>query len=149
MGSDELGEKDKMTRNTWIEEQIVAGTFGEPGAGLEAVAAGGLHTLFIDEKGTVRQIFVYLFNLTAPQVWSCGNNDEAALGRVTQDVPDPENPGTNLDVDQLTSVPQPLQSLVDEKFRTVLIAAGDNVSAAVSSEGELRVWGTFRVCVRT
>jgi len=64
MGSDELGEKDKMARNTWIEEQITSGTFGEPGAGLEAVAAGGLHTLFIDEKGTVRQIFVCLLNLT-------------------------------------------------------------------------------------
>ena len=47
----------------------------------------------------------------------------------------------------MTSVPHPLQSLVDEKFRAVLVAAGDNVSAAVSSEGELRVWGTFRVCV--
>ncbi|KAF8730311.1 hypothetical protein AX14_005655 [Amanita brunnescens Koide BX004] len=129
MGPDELGEKDKMSRNTWIEDQISDGTFGEPGAGLETVAAGGLHTLFIDERGTV---------------WSCGNNDEAALGRVTQNVPDPENPDKQLDVDQLTSVPHPLQSLVDENFRAVLVAAGDNVSAAVSSEGELRVWGTFR-----
>lgn len=59
MGPDELGEKDRMTRNTWIEDQISAGTFGEPGAGLETVAAGGLHTLFIDERGTVRQMLVY------------------------------------------------------------------------------------------
>ncbi|KAF8631540.1 hypothetical protein AX15_002296 [Amanita polypyramis BW_CC] len=128
-GPDDLGEKDKMTKNTWVENQIPAGTFGESGAGLEMVAAGGLHTVFIDEKGTV---------------WTCGNNDEAALGRVTQNVPDPENSESTLDIDQLTSIPHPLQSLVNENFRAVLIAAGDNVSAAVSSEGELRVWGTFR-----
>ncbi|KAK2466076.1 hypothetical protein APHAL10511_001718 [Amanita phalloides] len=129
MGPDALDEKDKMTKNTWVEENIQAGTFGEPDAGLETIAAGGLHTLFIDEKGTV---------------WSCGNNDEAALGRVTQDVQDPEHPESFLDIDELMSIPYPLQSLINENFRAVLIAAGDNVSAAVSSEGELRVWGTFR-----
>lgn len=53
MGPDHLGEKDKMTKNSWVEEHIQAGTFGGAGAGLEAVAGGGLHTLFVDEKGTV------------------------------------------------------------------------------------------------
>lgn len=72
-------------------------------------------------------------------------NDDAALGRVTKDVPDPNKPGSFMDIDALTSFPHPLQSLVDEKFRAVRIAAGDSVSAAISEEGELRVWGSFRV----
>ncbi|EPQ59146.1 RCC1/BLIP-II protein [Gloeophyllum trabeum ATCC 11539] len=130
MGPDLLGEYPKPKRNLWIEEQIKKGTFGdEEGAGLEAIAAGGMHTIFIDEKGTV---------------WSCGVNDEGALGRVTTDVPNPENPDEKLDVDQLTATPYPLQTLIDENFRAVKIAAGDNVCAAVSTEGELRVWGSFR-----
>jgi regulator of chromosome condensation len=45
----------KPKRNTWIEQRIEqGGVFGEgEGAGLEAIAAGGMHTLFIDERGTV------------------------------------------------------------------------------------------------
>lgn len=53
MGADFLGEFSKPKRSLWIEEQIKEGTFGGEGAGLEAVAAGGLHSLLIDEKGTV------------------------------------------------------------------------------------------------
>jgi len=54
MGPDVLGELSKPRRNPWVEEQIAKGTFGGEGAGVESIAAGGLHTLFIDEKGTVR-----------------------------------------------------------------------------------------------
>lgn len=72
-------------------------------------------------------------------------NDDAALGRVTKDVPDPNNPGSFIDIDTITSYPYPLQSLVDENFRAVRIAAGDSVSAAISSDGDIRVWGSFRV----
>ena len=79
------------------------------------------------------------------QIWSCGLNDDAALGRITTEVPDPDNPGSFLDVDELTSLPHPLQSLKDEGFRAVQVVAGDSICAAVSSEGELRVWGSFRV----
>ncbi|KZT24604.1 RCC1/BLIP-II protein [Neolentinus lepideus HHB14362 ss-1] len=129
MGSELLDEYPKPKRNLWIEAQIKDGVFGEEGAGLEAIAAGGMHTVFIDEKGTV---------------WSCGVNDEGALGRVTTDVPNPENPEETLDVDQLTATPYSLQTLIDEKFRAVKIAAGDNICAAISTEGELRVWGSFR-----
>lgn len=53
MGPDFLGEFGKPKKSAWIEEQIEDGAFGGEGAGLEAVAAGGLHTLLIDEKGTV------------------------------------------------------------------------------------------------
>lgn len=128
-GADQLGEFAVPKRNTWFEKKLEEGVFGGEGAGLEAIAAGGLHTLFIDEKGTV---------------WSCGVNDDAALGRVTKDVPDPDNPGKFIHVDELTAIPYPLQSLVDEGFRAVRIAAGDSISAAISDDGELRVWGSFR-----
>lgn len=53
MGPDVLDEFSFPKRNTWVDEKIREGVFGSKGAGLEAVAAGGLHTLFIDEKGTV------------------------------------------------------------------------------------------------
>lgn len=53
MGADSLGEFEKPRKNPWIESKIQDGAFGGEGAGLEAVAAGGLHTLFIDEKGVV------------------------------------------------------------------------------------------------
>ncbi|KAG0709849.1 regulator of chromosome condensation 1/beta-lactamase-inhibitor protein II [Suillus ampliporus] len=128
-GADQLGEFAVPKRNLWFENKMEEGVFGGEGAGLEAIAAGGLHTLFVDEKGTV---------------WSCGVNDDAALGRITKDVPDPDNPEKFLDVDELTAVPYPLQSLVDEGFRAVKIAAGDSISAAISDQGELRVWGSFR-----
>jgi regulator of chromosome condensation len=55
MGPDVLEELPKPKRNTWAEEQMEDGTFGDDNAGMESVAAGGLHTLFIDERGTVCQ----------------------------------------------------------------------------------------------
>jgi regulator of chromosome condensation len=55
--------------------------------------------------------------------------------------------GQFLDVDELTAVPHPVQTLLDENFRAVKIVAGDNISAAISDAGELRVWGSFRVGV--
>ncbi|KAI0262595.1 RCC1/BLIP-II [Gloeopeniophorella convolvens] len=130
MGPSYLDELPKPTRNTWVEEKIAQGAFGPaPGSGIVGVAAGGLHSLFIDENGTV---------------WSCGVNDDAALGRITKDVPDPDEPGKFQNVDLLTTIPHPLQSLVDDNFRSLKVAAGDSISAAISTEGELRVWGSFR-----
>lgn len=54
MGPDVLHEVQKPKRSLWAEEQIAAGKFGGEGAGLETAIAGGLHTLLVDEKGTVR-----------------------------------------------------------------------------------------------
>ncbi|TDL19080.1 RCC1/BLIP-II [Rickenella mellea] len=131
MGPDEAnnGEFDKPRRNPWIDKKIEDGAFGEEHTGIEAIAAGGMHTMFIDEKGTI---------------WSCGADDDAALGRITKNVPDPANEGKFLNAQILTSIPQPLQTLVNDNFRAVSIAAGDSISAAVSTAGELRVWGTFK-----
>lgn len=54
MGPAFLDEIPKPKRNTWAEERMEQNAFGENHAGMEYVAAGGLHTIFIDEKGTVR-----------------------------------------------------------------------------------------------
>jgi len=54
MGPSHLDELSKPTRNTWVEEKMAQGIFGSgPGSGIVGVAAGGLHSLFIDENGTV------------------------------------------------------------------------------------------------
>ncbi|KDQ61663.1 hypothetical protein JAAARDRAFT_66744 [Jaapia argillacea MUCL 33604] len=116
-------------KNLWVEGMVEKDAFGGVGKGLESVVAGGVHTLFIDESGAV---------------WSCGVNDDAALGRITGGVPDPSNPGSSLKSEALEVTPHRLQSLVDEKFRAVQIAAGGCVSAAISTDGQLRVWGSFR-----
>jgi len=79
------------------------------------------------------------------QIWSSGTNDDAALGRITTEVPDPDKLGEFLDADTLTATPHPIQALIDENFRAVRIAAGDSISAAISTAGDLRAWGHFRV----
>jgi len=66
MGPDHQGELDKPTRNKLIEEMITKGDFGGKGFGIEAIASGGMHTLFVDECGTVRICFT-LWDLTQPK----------------------------------------------------------------------------------
>jgi regulator of chromosome condensation len=59
MGPNFLSELSKPTRNTWVEEKMAQGAFGPaPGSGIVRVAAGGLHSLFIDENGTVCSFLV-------------------------------------------------------------------------------------------
>jgi regulator of chromosome condensation len=53
MGPDYLDEYPKLKRNLLVQAKIDAGEYGGEGAGLEAVAAGGMHTLFVDETGMV------------------------------------------------------------------------------------------------
>lgn len=61
MGPSYLDELSKPTRNTWVEEKIAQGVFGSgPGSGIVGVAAGGLHSLFIDENGTVRSFLAHV-----------------------------------------------------------------------------------------
>lgn len=45
----------------------------------------------------------------------------------------------------LETSPALVQSLHDEGFRAIKVAAGDSVSVALGIKGELRVWGSFRV----
>jgi alpha-tubulin suppressor-like RCC1 family protein len=91
-----------------------------------------------------------LFNVVligVMQVWSWGINDNASLGRPTTNVPDPDNPEETLEDEILETQPMVIQTLVDENFRAVDVSAGDSVSVALGHEGDLRVWGSFRVSI--
>ncbi|KAI0748365.1 RCC1/BLIP-II [Daedaleopsis nitida] len=125
-------EINKPRKNAFVASHIEEGTFGGDEAGLESIAAGGLHTLLVDEQGTI---------------WSCGTNDNGALGRITIMIPDPKDDTAVVEVDEKTQdpvwKPVPIHSLVEEGFRAVKIVAGDSFSAAISDKGELRAWGAF------
>jgi regulator of chromosome condensation len=43
-------------------------------------------------------------------------------------------------------VPTVIQALVDAGYRAIKIAASDSSSVAIGELGDLRVWGSFRVC---
>ncbi|OCF57685.1 pim1 protein + RNA transporter 2 [Kwoniella mangroviensis CBS 10435] len=133
LGPDELDEIARPKIHSWFEEEIEDGKLSRDGkegsGGLEAVACGGMHTLAIDEAGRVR---------------SWGINDNAALGRVTTNVPDPKDPESIIPNEDLETVPLVVEALEKEGFRAVKVAAGDSVSVAISDQGELRAWGSFR-----
>lgn len=76
---------------------------------------------------------------------SWGINDNAALGRQTVNVEDPNNAGEKIPNEDLEAYPYVVESLVREGFRAVQVAAGDSVSVAVSDKGQVRAWGSFRV----
>lgn len=101
-------------------------------AKLESVVAGGMHSLFVDQTGLV---------------WSCGTNDNAALGRITENVEDPTRLGQFVDEDELGFRPRPVQMPEDESFRAIQAVTGDSICATVDNRGELRAWGTFHVCL--
>ncbi|KAI8974193.1 regulator of chromosome condensation 1/beta-lactamase-inhibitor protein II [Trametes punicea] len=131
MGAEVLGlNLPKPRRNHYVEKLSEEGAFGEPGAGLESIAAGALQSVLIDETGTV---------------WTCGTNDKAELGRTTVTVADGE---TTVELDEATSlpfhVPVPIQSLRDEGFRAIKVTVGDCISVALDGRGQLRAWGTYR-----
>jgi len=79
------------------------------------------------------------------QIWTWGINDNLALGRKTDKVADPNNPGQYIPVEELETTPMVLQDLADQGFRAVDIAAGASHSIALGHDGTLRAWGTFSV----
>lgn len=81
------------------------------------------------------------------QVWSWGVNDNAALGRQTAKVPNPNGEGF-LSSDDLEMTPAIITKLAEEGFRAVRVAGGDSVSVAISDAGQMKVWGSFRVSVK-
>jgi regulator of chromosome condensation len=56
MGPNHLDEFDKPKKNIWVEGKIAENAFGDDNASFETAVAGGLHSLFIDEKGSVSKL---------------------------------------------------------------------------------------------
>ncbi|KZO92598.1 RCC1/BLIP-II protein [Calocera viscosa TUFC12733] len=129
LGVDVLEEIPRPSLHTWFQEAIEEGKLGGPGAGIERACTGGMHTLVVDEAG---------------RIWSWGVNDNASLGRPTANVPNPDVPGEFYQTEVLETQPMPVQSLVDQGFRAVTVAAGDSISVALDADGHLRCWGSFR-----
>ncbi|KDE04657.1 hypothetical protein MVLG_04955 [Microbotryum lychnidis-dioicae p1A1 Lamole] len=103
-------------------EKMIAGEGGEAWKrGVASLECGGMHTLCVDGEG---------------KIWSWGINDNAALGRVTA--------GLEQESEELETQPLPVENLDYSRFKAVKVAAGDSVSLAVSENGELRCWGSFR-----
>ncbi|QRV83856.1 RCC1/BLIP-II protein [Ceratobasidium sp. AG-Ba] len=128
MGPDATGEYARPKMQKFFKTASDEGKLGGEGAGLESIAAGGLHTLAVDESG---------------KLWTWGTNDDGALGRIVEG-PDPEDPTKTIESDVAESTPTVLKTLADEEFRVVSVAAGNNVSVALSTEGKLKAWGSFR-----
>ena len=87
-----------------------------------------MHTLAVDEAG---------------KVWSCGINDNIALGHPTNHMPYLDNHQEILEAKVLKTQPMVVQTLVDKNFCTVDISAGDSMSVALRHKGDLRAWGSF------
>ncbi|KAJ1300389.1 hypothetical protein OPQ81_005208 [Rhizoctonia solani] len=130
LGTGVLGDISRPRQHTWFKEAIEKGILGTgPGAGIDALCAGGMHTLVVDEAG---------------RVWSWGINDNAALGRPTVNVTHPDRPNEVIEAEVLETEPMVVKTLVDEDFRAVDVCAGDSISVALGEGGALRVWGSFR-----
>ncbi|CAE6436863.1 unnamed protein product [Rhizoctonia solani] len=130
LGTAVLGDISRPRQHAWFKEAMEAGLLGTgPGAGIDALCAGGMHTLVVDEVG---------------KVWSWGINDNAALGRPTINVTHPERPNEVVEAEVLETEPMVVKTLVDEDFRAIDVCAGDSISVALGEGGALRVWGSFR-----
>lgn len=93
--------------------------------GIVKVAVGGAHVIALDHIG---------------RVWSWGQNDSGALGRVTKESDD------DVEDDWIINSKESSPGLVEGFPETAIfvdIVATDNISAAVTDEGHLWAWGTF------
>ena len=64
LGPDDTTELFKPKLHQWCSQAVASGEFGEEGAGIEAVAAGGMHSLMVDEQGKVCISLIVLLLLT-------------------------------------------------------------------------------------
>jgi hypothetical protein len=54
MGPDLLDDVVKPKLHKWCQQAIEEDKFGDEGAGIESITAGGMHSFMIDEEGKVR-----------------------------------------------------------------------------------------------
>ncbi|ODQ78039.1 hypothetical protein BABINDRAFT_163076 [Babjeviella inositovora NRRL Y-12698] len=107
---------------------------GKDSVGIVDIAVGGMHTLALDKNGNI---------------WSWGGNDSGVLGRDTtlsqeqlRDMDD-DSDDEDGDLNAVESTPAKVEGL-PEDVTVVQIAATDNLSACLTSAGDVYTWGTFR-----
>jgi len=101
--------------------------------GVVDVAAGGMHCAAIDDKG---------------RVWTWGVNDQGVLGRDTTWSPQNEDVDMDDDDEDKLNPRESVPGLVEgfpEGTVISKIACGDSITVAVTNEGNVYAWGTFRV----
>ncbi|KAK7204161.1 Srm1 protein [Myxozyma melibiosi] len=99
-------------------------------------AVGGAHVLALDKDG---------------KIWSWGCNDHGTLGRNTsqgeegllRDMDAEDDDDDDGDLNPLESTPAKVTGLPDDLV-FVQVAASDSLSLALTSEGRVWAWGTFR-----
>lgn len=96
------------------------------------IAVGGQHGLVLDSEG---------------RVWSWGGNDLGALGRDTSGhevLKDMDADESDDDDDPKLNPAESIPALVDTEQRFVKIEASDSLSIALTAEGDVWAWGSFR-----
>lgn len=103
--------------------------------GVVQMACGGMHSLALTKNG---------------KVYSWGVNDQGALGRDTKweapakDADASDSEDEDVDINPKESTPGLVEGF-PEGINIVQVAAGDSISVAVTNEGFVYAWGTFRV----
>ncbi|KAF8749279.1 chromosome condensation (RCC1) repeat [Rhizoctonia solani] len=129
LGTNVLGDISRPRQHAWFKEAIDAGILGTaPGAGIDALCAGGMHTLVVDEVGRVWSESTIMLH------WATDRKRDS-----------PERPNEVVEAEVLETEPMVVKTLVDEEFRAVDVCAGDSISVALGEGGALRVWGSFRI----
>ncbi|KAG5361742.1 Protein pim1 [Yarrowia sp. C11] len=96
------------------------------------IAVGGQHGLVLDSQG---------------RVWSWGGNDLGALGRDTSGhevLKDMDADESDDEDDPKLNPAESIPALVDTEQRFVKIEASDSLSLALTAEGDVWAWGSFR-----
>jgi len=140
MGELGLGprEKDRNVKRPRLNPHLLPDKVG-----IVDIAVGGMHCAAIDDKG---------------RVWTWGVNDQGVLGRDTTWTPDTVDGDVKMsleadsDIDdedeEMLNPKESVPGLVEgfpEGVKIEKIACGDSITVAVTTEGAVYAWGTFRV----
>ena len=135
-----------LAKNKEVKRPRINGFLPRETVKIVSFAVGGMHTLAVD---------------TENNIWSWGCNDVGALGRdtsgakeVLRDIGKEDNDNDedeDGDLNELESTPMKIPRelfppLVDpaDGVRVVQVAATDNMSCVLLSNGDIYAWGTFR-----
>lgn len=103
--------------------------------GIVDFAVGGMHVLALDSNN---------------KLWSWGTNDSKVLGRDTSKVKenlksmDTDSDDEDGDLNEAESTPAQVENLPKIDASIVQVAATDNLSTLLYSNGDVYAWGTFR-----